>query len=185
MSTPIVSRIYLIGPRACGKTTVGTQLASRLGFNFADTDTVVTQVAGCDVATIVEREGWEGFRDREQAALDALSDSKGIVIATGGGMVLREANRVLMRKRGTVFRLVIPAATAAARLAADPLEAQRPSLTGSSVTQEAERVMQEREPLYHETAHHELDGTHSVEELLDTIQELLESDGKNALCTIP
>ena len=82
--------IFLVGPRACGKTTIGRLLAQRLALPFIDTDHYLLEQAGRTVAEIVEAEGWPGFRKRESDALRAVTAIRrqGAVIASGGGMVL-------------------------------------------------------------------------------------------------
>ncbi|WP_291303470.1 shikimate kinase AroL [Desulfovibrio sp. MES5] len=153
--------IFLVGPRACGKTTIGRLLAQRLALPFVDTDHYLLEQAGLTVAQIVEAEGWPGFRKRESDALRAVAaiHPQGAVIATGGGMVLDEQNRAFMREQGHVFYLSAPVEALAARLASNPLAAQRPSLTGADIRDEVWQVLQERLPLYHETAHHHLDAS--------------------------
>lgn len=166
--------IYLTGPRACGKTSLGRALAAALGLPFVDTDHSLRERSGEEVADIVAREGWEGFRRRESATLRevaaelehapaaagaaALADAPAWrgVVATGGGMVLAEENRRFMRETGRVFFLDVPVAELVRRLSCDPLEAQRPSLTGGSLTEEVAGVLAQRLPLYEE-AHHRLD----------------------------
>src|SRR5690606_7251568 len=97
--------IFLIGMMGAGKTTVGRALADRLVRRFADTDRVLVERTGVPVATIFEIEGEEGFRRRESAVLAELAAGQGMVIATGGGAVLAEANRETMRSHGTVIYL--------------------------------------------------------------------------------
>src|SRR5262245_40821231 len=103
MASP--SSIFLIGMMGAGKTTIGRALARRLGLEFADTDRELVERTGVSVATIFEIEGEEGFRRRESALLEELCARAGLVVATGGGAVLREANRELMRANGTVIYL--------------------------------------------------------------------------------
>ena len=88
-----------------GKTTVGRHLASHIGFTFHDTDRVIEQRAGADISWIFELEGEERFRDREQQVIEEMTQRQGIVLATGGGAVLRERNRALLRERGVVVYL--------------------------------------------------------------------------------
>lgn len=105
-----MSLIYLVGPRACGKTTLGKALSEVLDVPYCDTDHHLCQRLGMDVATMVERWGWEGFRSRESESLRLASEElegRGVV-ATGGGMVLAEANRRYMREHGRVFFSVRP-----------------------------------------------------------------------------
>src|SRR5688500_3557991 len=85
---PTKRSVFLIGPMGSGKTAVGRALARRLGLPFADSDAEVESRTGVDIAYIFEREGEEGFRIRERDAIDALTSTPGIVLATGGGAVL-------------------------------------------------------------------------------------------------
>ena len=117
-----MSLIYLVGPRACGKTTLGKALSEVLDVPYCDTDHHLCERLGMDVATMVERWGWEGFRSRESESLRLASEElagRGVV-ATGGGMVLAEANRRYMREHGRVFFLSAPVEVLAARLRRTP-----------------------------------------------------------------
>ena len=100
-----VRNVYLVGMMAVGKTTVGRHLASLIGFTFHDTDRVIEQRAGADISWIFELEGEERFRDREQQVIEEMTQRQGIVLATGGGAVLRARNRILLRERGVVVYL--------------------------------------------------------------------------------
>lgn len=150
--------IFLIGARGCGKTTVGKSLANALGFHFLDTDLWLHQQTQMTVAEIVEKQGWEGFRAWECAALRAVT-APAMVIATGGGMVLADENRQFMREGGVVVYLNAPASVLAARLAAFPDAGQRPTLTGKSIVDEVTEVLAAREQLYRDAAHHIIDAT--------------------------
>jgi shikimate kinase len=150
--------IFIVGARASGKTTIGQELARALGCDFVDTDQHMLETTCLTVAQVVEKEGWEGFRRRESEALRAVT-RPGLVVATGGGMVLSEANRQFMRDNGTVFYLSAPAAVLAARLEANPEEAQRPTLTGRPIVEEVSEVLAARESLYRDAAHQVLDAT--------------------------
>lgn len=170
-----MSLIYLVGPRACGKTTLGKALSEVLDVPYCDTDHHLCERLGMDVATMVERWGWEGFRSRESESLRLASEElagRGVV-ATGGGMVLAEANRRYMREHGRVFFLSAPVEVLAARLRRNPLEAQRPSLTGKSLDDEVREVLEARLPLYQDAAHHELDARQSITELCLAVRTLL------------
>lgn len=164
--------LFLVGPRGCGKTTVGQGLAASLGFQFTDTDRWLFDHTGETVAEIVDKEGWPGFRARESQALQAVT-TPATVIATGGGMVLDEANRHFMRQHGQVIYLQVPAATLVERLLASPEEEQRPTLTGKPMVEEIEDVLAQREALYQETAHHVIDASLPVEQIVARIQEVL------------
>lgn len=164
--------IYLVGPRAAGKTTFGNALARRLGCAYVDTDIHLRETTGESVADIVAREGWEGFRRRESAVLADVT-APATVIATGGGMVLSSKNRRFMRDNGIVFYLRAPAAVLAARLSAAPNAAQRPSLTGKSIVEEVSEVLAAREALYQDAATHVLDAAAAQEALLAEALSLL------------
>ena len=149
--------IFLIGPRACGKTSVGRALAERLGMEFVDTDHAFVKAVGTDIAGFVKVNGWEAFRDKEAATFAREAEPGGRVIGCGGGIVLREANRAVLA-RGFTLYLKAGAEELARRLMADPLETQRPSLTGKSVADEVREVLAERAHLYEGCADHVIAG---------------------------
>ena len=139
--------IFLIGPRACGKTTVGRALADRLGLSFADTDHELVRGVGMEIADYVEANGWDAFRDREAETLARVAGEGSRVVGCGGGIVLRPENRELLAT-GIVLYLKTAPEVLAERLMRDPNEAQRPSLTGKSVVDEVREILAERAPLY-------------------------------------
>ena len=145
--------VYLIGGRAVGKSSIGVKLAKKLGYEFLDTDTLITDECGCSVAEIVSREGWEAFREYEKRTLRQLILKKSCVVATGGGAILhRELWRDLKKKAKVVWLTADPTILCT-RIAGDQYSAvQRPSLTGRDICQELEDVLSERNPLYRETA---------------------------------
>ena len=166
--------IFLVGARACGKTTVGKALAKKLKLPFADTDQHLLDNAGRSVDQIVEAEGWAGFRQRESAALREVTNARthGGVISTGGGMVLAEANRVFMRQHGMVVFLDAPVDVLAERLGRNPLSSQRPSLTGKGQVEEISDVLNERRPLYEAAAHHVVDASRPLQSICRHIADL-------------
>lgn len=97
--------LVLIGFMGSGKSSVGRLLASLTGFGFVDTDALVAQAAGLSIPEIFREYGEEHFRDRESDALRSLLGRRGLVVATGGGIVLREENRKLLREIGAVVWL--------------------------------------------------------------------------------
>ena len=99
------NRIFLIGPMGAGKTTIGKQLAQSLGMTFGDSDQEIQRRTGVDIPTIFEYEGEEGFRQREQQAIDDLTQVDNQVLATGGGAILRAENRQHLSARGIVVFL--------------------------------------------------------------------------------
>lgn len=174
--------LFLIGPRGSGKSTVGFLTAERLGLAFHDTDNMVMDEAGCSIADIVRHEGWESFRARESrtlAAAVARSAESGGVVSTGGGMILARENRERMRASGTVFYLAAPADCLYSRLERQRDASRRPSLTGESPLAEIARVLEEREPLYRETAHHCLDASAPRGSLVKAIIRLLGDASKD------
>lgn len=237
--------LFLIGPRASGKSTVGRLVAERLGLPFHDTDDMVMDEAGRSIAEIVRQEGWESFRERESRALalacaagrpdpsahtgtpgpDEGSGGSGpsaeagpaeppgktgapsasgkagappfretgaspapgevpgrrpagkgrpvAVVSTGGGIVLARRNRQRMRAAGPVFYLAAPPDCLYARLERRSDAGRRPPLTGEAPLAELLRVLEEREPLYRETAHHIIDATAPRAAMARTIISLL------------
>lgn len=143
--------IYLIGPRASGKTTLGRALAAKLARPFVDLDAFFVRQHGESIADFVAREGWDAFRQAETDVLATVAAMPGQVVATGGGVVLREENRRLLAQ-GAVIYLHLTPERLAERLRADPNEAQRPSLTGKGLVEEIAAVLSEREPLYRNLA---------------------------------
>ena len=114
--------IFLIGPMGSGKTTIGQRLANLLGLHFLDCDHELEAHTGASVSLIFEIEGEQGFRERESRMLDELSARKGVLIATGGGTVIRPENRKILRERGLVVYLKTPVSQQIKRLrlAAEP-----------------------------------------------------------------
>ena len=88
-----------------GKSTIGRLLSQELRFEFHDSDKVIEQRCGADIPWIFEKEGEQGFREREEQVIDELTQLSGIVLATGGGAVMREQNRIHLGSRGTVVYL--------------------------------------------------------------------------------
>jgi shikimate kinase len=141
--------IYLIGPMGAGKTTVGKQLSEVLGVEFVDSDHEIQRRTGVDIPTIFEFEGEEGFRNREQAVIDELTAREGIILATGGGVVLREANRQHLSSRGVVVYLRCTPEQQYERTHRDK---NRPLLQTDNPLQKLQSLMQTRDPLYRQTA---------------------------------
>ena len=105
---PPTAMITLVGMPGGGKSTVGRHLARQLGWAFVDSDSEIEKRIGCSVREFFDREGEDAFRDIEQkviAELTSRSQAAGLVLATGGGAVLRRVNRENMRHGGTVVYL--------------------------------------------------------------------------------
>lgn len=143
-------RLTLVGFRGTGKTTIASLLASRLGCDWQDADVVFERRGGVTVADFFASHGEPAFRDRETELLGELLATCDGVLATGGGVVVREANRLLLANSGRpVVWLDATPERVRERLAADPATvARRPSLTGGDPFAEIERLLREREPFY-------------------------------------
>jgi shikimate kinase len=141
--------IFLIGYRCSGKTSVGRQLAHDRHWAFLDTDQILIENMGMDIAHMVEQKGWRKFREMERNVIKAVSQGDAQVVATGGGAVLDEKNVATMREAGIVVWLRIKPETIENRMANDPLNDQlRPSLTGQPLSKEIQETLLEREPYY-------------------------------------
>jgi shikimate kinase len=147
------SRIFLIGYRGTGKSTVGRHLAASLGWAFHDADEHIERAAAMTIADIFAAEGEAGFRDREAASLAELCRAEQCVIATGGGVILRPANRELLQASGYVAWLTASPETIWARMQTDPTTAaRRPNLTASGGREEVAHLLAVREPHYRAAA---------------------------------
>ncbi len=140
-----VNNIYLIGLMGAGKTTIGRQLAKALSMPFYDSDKVIEDTTGVNVSMIFEYEGEPGFRIREQSTIKKLTELKGIVLATGGGVVLKEQNRNLLKKNGLVVYLQCSIDKILHRTKHDH---QRPLLNTENPRKRLETLFSEREALY-------------------------------------
>lgn len=143
-------RIFLVGPMGAGKTTVGRQLAQRLGLAFLDSDREIEHRSGVDIPTIFDFEGEAGFRRRETAMIDELTARDDVVLATGGGAVLDPANREHLADRGTTVYL---AASVEEQLRRTRSGRGRPLLQSGDRRATLERLQAERDPLYRAVAH--------------------------------
>ncbi|RMG14356.1 MAG: shikimate kinase [Planctomycetota bacterium] len=145
--------VCLVGPRGAGKSAVGGEVARRLGWRFEDLDRCVERAAGASVAQLFAREGEEGFRLREAALLaELLEGADRLVLATGGGAVLRPENRQRLREVWTVYLRAAPEVLAE-RVARDPRSrASRPPLATGGPLEEARRVTAERDAYYRDVA---------------------------------
>ncbi|MFM8704603.1 MAG: shikimate kinase [Planctomycetia bacterium] len=161
-------RITLIGYRGTGKSTVAALLGDILGCGWCDADVVLEKKLGCSIAALVRERGEPVFRDEEAVVLGELLEGFSGVLSTGGGAVLRAANREALRKLGRpVVWLTAPADVVRRRLAADPATAdRRPALAASpgggplgqgDPLAEVARALDHREPFYRECADFQVD----------------------------
>lgn len=167
--------IALIGLPGSGKSTVGRQLARRLQLPFVDADQWVEQQLGCSIREYFEREGEVGFRDFEQQALADIAASGPAVIATGGGAVLREANRRCLRENTRVFYLFATPDEVYRRLRHDQV---RPLLQVADPLERLRELFAQRDPLYRETAHEVITiGRPSTAALVNMIAGIVQGPG--------
>jgi shikimate kinase len=142
--------IFLIGPMGAGKTTIGRLLADHFGKTFVDSDQVIEERAGAAISWIFDVEREEGFRQREINVIDELSRQSNIVLATGGGVVMRPENRQHLAARGFVVYLRASVAQQVERTRRDN---RRPLLQGvEDPHKKLEALMDLRDPLYREIA---------------------------------
>ncbi len=142
--------VFLIGMMGAGKSTIGRLLARALGFDFIDADREIEARSGVPITTIFEVEGEDGFRKREAAMLDELTQRRGVVVATGGGAVLLDENRQHLRERGLVVYLQASADEIARRTSHDKT---RPLLQTADPRARIVSLLAQRSPLYEQTAH--------------------------------
>jgi len=141
--------IFLIGLMGAGKTTIGRQLARNLGCEFFDSDHEIGRRTGADIPWIFDIEGEQGFRERERAVIDDLTQRQGIVLATGGGAVLDADNRRHLTARGLVIYL---RASVKRLLRRTEKDKNRPLLQTANPGQRLQQLYDERDPLYREIA---------------------------------
>ena len=145
--------LYLIGYRGSGKTTLAKQLAVELSLPWHDSDKEVESYEKATIREIFEKHGETGFRDREVASIDRLSQQPDSVIALGGGAVLRPKNRQTLKRTGYCVWLTAQPEELFRRIQGDSATAQtRPALTALGGYDEIKSLLTRREPLYREVA---------------------------------
>jgi shikimate kinase len=142
--------LFLVGPMGSGKTAVGRALARLRRQRFIDADSEIERRTGVDIPFIFEREGEAGFREREEAVVDDLTQWPGIVLATGGGAVTRPTNCERLRRRGIVIYLQ---ASVAQQVERTQHSRNRPLLQNIDPATRLAELMIVREPLYQSIAH--------------------------------
>lgn len=150
MTVAFPENIFLVGLMGAGKSTVGRILARRLSKRFVDTDHEIEKRNGVTIPVIFEIEGEDGFRRREQEVLADLSQEKGLILSTGGGIVLKPENREVLRNHGFVVYL-----NARPELLADRTkhDRSRPLLNVEDPLTRLRELHAVRDPLYREVAH--------------------------------
>lgn len=144
-----MQNLILIGAMGSGKTTVGKQLAKRTRMDFVDSDHMIEDRCGVSISTIFDIEGEDGFRKRETKMLQELCARSGIVLATGGGAIATEENRILLRKSGFVVYLKTTIET---QLARTQKTLNRPLLENVDIESKLTELMGERGDLYEQEA---------------------------------
>jgi shikimate kinase len=144
-----LENIVLIGFMGSGKSSVGRLVAARLGFQFVDTDQLIVQNTGAQITDIFREHGEEFFRDGESRALESLQNRDRLVIATGGGIILRESNVALLRKLGVVVWL-----TAGEEIIFDRVSrnSKRPLVQTENPRETIRNLLALRNPLYEAAA---------------------------------
>lgn len=148
MST-VRNNVYLVGLMGAGKTTIGRQLARRMGLSFIDSDHEIETRTGVGIPLIFEIEGEAGFRKREAQVIAELTQRQGIVLATGGGAVLDPQSRACLHGSGVVVYLCVPPAQLFERTRHD---SGRPLLQVDDPLTRIEELYAQRDPLYREVA---------------------------------
>jgi len=165
-------RLFIIGPMASGKSLLGRKLSEYLDLPYVDTDKEIEFRAGAEISWIFEKEGEEGFRDRESAILKESSELESFIISTGGGAILRNENRELMRSRGKLIYLETPIEIQLSRTLNDKT---RPLIENADKEEVFSALSKERTPIYEELSDIKVPfKDRSKDELLSTVLKLLE-----------
>lgn len=168
--------IVLVGMPGSGKSSAGRQVARRFGLPFVDSDHEIEQQIGMSIREYFETQGEQAFRDLETALLRRVAESsEQIVLSTGGGALLREENRDILRQHGTVLYLRASPEEIYRRLRHDT---KRPLLQVADPRQKLQELFQTRDPLYLKAAHYVIDtGRSSIQVLVSHIAMQLEMAG--------
>ncbi|WP_454064198.1 shikimate kinase [Candidatus Nitrospira salsa] len=164
--------IVLIGYRGTGKSTVAKLLGQKLGRNVVSTDAEVIAKAQLPIPEIVEKFGWDHFRQIETEVCQVLSTQESLVIDTGGGAILKQENVIALNTNSVTFWLTAEIPTIASRIGGDT---QRPSLSGTKTfVEEIEEILHERTPKYQAAADHIIPTDHfSPDQIVESICSLL------------
>jgi shikimate kinase len=143
------NNIILVGPMGSGKTTIGKILSRLLELDFVDCDHELERQTGASINLIFDIEGEDGFRDRESEMVASLTAKRNVLVATGGGVVIRRQNRKLLSEAGLVVYLQTPVERQLARLSRD---SSRPLLQTADKRERLQKMAAKRNPLYEEVA---------------------------------
>lgn len=168
-----IDRIFLVGLMGAGKSTIGKQLAKVLHKDFVDSDREIESHTGVSIPLIFELEGEEGFRRRESEMIDKLTQQPDTVLATGGGAILNEVNRKVLRERGFVVYLH---ATVEQLLERTRMDRNRPLLQTEDPKARLEALLLQRDPLYRDVADITIDtGLVSIREVVQQLVQEFEA----------
>lgn len=171
------NNIFFIGPMGAGKTTIGRAVANALKLKFVDSDHEIEARAGANIAWIFDVEGEQGFRNREASVIDDLTRDQGIVLATGGGAILRKETRERLKQRGLVVYLKASAEQILLRTLKDK---KRPLLQTQDRDKVVKNLLSERDPLYQEIADVTIaTGSEKITEITKKILQQIEATANN------
>ncbi|MFM7653720.1 MAG: shikimate kinase [Vulcanococcus sp.] len=174
--------VYLVGMMGCGKSSAGQHLAGQLGYRFLDADSSIEAVAGRSIPEIFASDGEAGFRDLEAAVLNQIAGWHSLVVATGGGVVLRPENWGQMRQ-GVVVWLDAPEELLLQRLAADPTP--RPLMAADDPGARLRDLLAQRRPLYAQADLHIVQDGRPAEQVAAQVLDALPSILKERNATPP
>lgn len=165
--------IVLIGFMGSGKTTVGKELAVKMGYTFLDTDQYIEERAGMEISDIFSQKGEAAFRELESLVLKEIAGMDHCVVSTGGGLPMREENRTLLKQIGMVIYLNADEETLWSRLADDR---SRPLLRGENPREKIHTLLSERAPVYGRIADYAIavDGS-QAEDIAEEIEIIVKS----------
>lgn len=166
------NNIILCGFMGCGKSTVGKILAERLNFTFIDADSFIEERENMTVSEIFSKKGEPYFRSAETDVTEILGKSNGLVIATGGGMMLNPKNAENLNKTGLSFWIKVTPETVLQRLKNDTT---RPLLQREDKETAVKELMQLREPIYADACRYHIDGEGTALEVAERILESISS----------
>lgn len=153
-----MKNIILIGYRCTGKTSVGKKLSERLCLPFFDTDDLIVERAGMSIREIVEKGGWDLFRQKEKEAIKGLSSMQDSILATGGGVFENQENRETLKRNGLFVWLTADVKTIMERMFSDQnSRSRRPSLSDDDLYTETSIILKKREAAYRELADFTID----------------------------
>lgn len=171
-----MKNIILIGYRCTGKSSVGRKLSNVLNRPFVDTDNLITDQAGLSIREIVNQGGWKLFRKKEKDVVHQVSASSGQIIATGGGILDNDENRLLLQRNGLFIWLTTSKETILARMQTDEQTSnQRPALCDADQENEIAIMLAKREPIYRQAADLIIDTSEkSIDDVVNDITRFID-----------